>query len=246
MAFGVWLAARGGLAATGLGLTAAGALASVLAAVAMRDGRGASLLPTMASTAIAWGAGSTLAFGAALHALRNDREQGVIALARTRGIGAAAYVRARVGGLVALLSIAVGGATLVAVLAATAIARAPLPAARAGAGAVAYSLAFAATLGPVAMAALGARTRVGGYLVLLALVALPEIAAPWTSSLLPEGWSELTSIPAALDAIRSGVASPGSAGPSAVRALAALTLVAGGCVLAVIARMPRLDSSEGA
>jgi hypothetical protein len=240
----VWLAARGGLAAAGLVLAAGGALASIAAAIAMREGRGASLLPGVASSALAWGAGTTLAFGAALHALRRDRREGVIALARARGLGAAAYVRARVGGLVALLAIAVGGATLVAVLAATAVARSPWATLRGGIGALLYALLFAATLGPVALAALGARTRAGGYLTLLAVLVLPEIAAPWTARLLPEGWGELTSIPAALDAVRGAFVPGGTPALSVARAVAALGVVIGVSLVAVLLRIPGPDTED--
>jgi hypothetical protein len=244
LAFGVWLAARGGLATAGLALCAVGALASIAAAIATRDGRGASLLPGVASSALAWGAGTTLAFGSALHALQRDRKEGVIALARTRGLGAAAYVRARVGGLVGLLAIAVGGATLVAVLAATAVARAPWATLRAGVGALVYALLFAATLGPVALAALGARTRLGGYLSLLAVLVLPEIAAPWTARLLPEGWGELASIPGALDAVRASFGSGAHPALSAVRAIAALGVVIGASLVVVLLRVPGPDAED--
>jgi hypothetical protein len=246
LAFGLWLASRGGLAAAGLVVAAGGALASVAAAVAMRDGRGASLLPGVASSALAWGAGSTMAFGAALHALRNDRRQGVIALARARGMSGAAYVQARVGGLVALLAMAVGGGTLVAVLAATAVARSPWASLRAGVGALVYALLFAATLGPVALAALGARTRLGGYLALVAVLALPEIAAPWTARLLPEGWRELTSIPAALDTLRSAFGPAAPPGLSVARAAAALGLIIGASLLVIVLRVPGPDAEDEA
>jgi hypothetical protein len=246
LAFGMWLAARGGLATASLVLAGGGALASVAAAMALRDGRGASLLPGVASSALAWGAGSTLAFGAALHALRHDRQQGVIALARTRGMSAGAYVQARVGGLVALLAAAVGGGTLVAVMAATAVARSPWASLRAGAGALAYALLFAATLGPVALAALGARTRLGGYLALLAVLALPEIAAPWTARLLPDGWRELTSIPAALDTVRAAFGPAAPPALSVARAAAALGLVIGASLLVIVLRVPGPDAEDAA
>jgi hypothetical protein len=237
-AFGVWLASRGGLATASLVLAALLGLAAIAAAIAAGGGRVAAHVPVVASEIISWSAGMTLAFGAALRALRRDREEGLLALARMRGVGSGDYVRGRVGGIVALLAIAVGGGTLVAGFAATAIAPAAGTAIRASAAGLAYAFAFAATLGPVSIAALGAKTRAGGYLALLAVLAVPELLAPWTSALLPEGWEELTSIPAALAAVRGGIVSPsGAAGVHAARALAMLAAVVAGSLAVVFARL---------
>jgi hypothetical protein len=247
LALGVWLAARGGLPTIGFVLAAAGAIASVVVALALHglaeDGaRTADALPVVASSAIAWGAGVTLAFGGALRALQRDREDGIVALARARGVTAGQYVRGRVAGLVVVLAAAVGGAILVASLAALVAAGASTRAARLGAGAVAYALAFAATLGPVAMATLGGRSRAGGYLAFLAVLALPELLASWTGALLPDGWHELTSIPAALAAVRSGVAAPIVNGAQLARALAALSAVVALAIASMTIRVRRSDS----
>ena len=171
LALGTWLAARGALAGVGIALSILGALGSVVAAVAVAGAGGAAVqLPLLESSVIAWGAGVMLAFGGALHAIRRDLEQGVVALVRARGASVGAYVRGRVGGLVVVLAVAVGGATLVAGIAATSVAHPAVAAARTSAAALVYALAFAGTLGPVAMAALGARTRAGGYLTLVAVL----------------------------------------------------------------------------
>jgi hypothetical protein len=238
LALGTWLAARGALARVGIALAVLGAIASLVACVVVSGERAgaAAQLPMVASSAIAWSAGLLLAFGAALRAVRRDREEGVVALVRARGASVAAYVRGRVGGLVVMLALAVGGATLVAGLGAVSVARPSLPAARASIAAMAYALAFAATLGPVAMAALGARTRSGGYLTLVAVLVVPELLAPATSALLPRGWHELTSIPAALAAVRAGVAAPGVMGASMARALAGLAAVVAVSLVVVAAR----------
>ena len=74
------------------------------------------------------------------------------------------------------------------------------------------------------MACLATSSRVGGYLTLLAVVVVPELLSPWTSALLPRGWGALTSIPAALDAVRAAAGSTGSVVDCA-RAVAALALV---------------------
>lgn len=131
-----------------------------------------------------------------------------------------------------------GGATLVAGLAATAVAgHAAEAIARASVAAFVYALAFAVTLGPLVMAALGGRLRAGGYLALLAILAVPELLAPWTGALLPRGWRELTSIPAALEALRAGVQSAGPALLHAARAAVALVAVVAASLLLVRARV---------
>jgi hypothetical protein len=75
------------------------------------------------------------------------------------------------------------------------------------------------------MATLGPRSRPGGYLAFLAVLVLPELLAPWTGVLLPAGWHELTSIPAALAAVRSGIAAPIASGARLARALTGLSAV---------------------
>jgi hypothetical protein len=153
-----------------------------------------------------------------------------------------AYVRGRVGGLVGVLAVAIGGATLVAGIAATSVAHPALTAVRTSAAAVVYALAFAATLGPVAMAALGSRTRRGGFLALLAVLGLPELLSPWTATLLPRGWHELTSIPAALSAVRAGVAAPAAMAVPMARALAGLAAVVALSFVVIAARVRQTDA----
>jgi hypothetical protein len=235
---GTWLAARGALPTFGIALAILAALTSVVAAliVARSDGNAVAQLPTLEATAIAWVAGLVLAFGAAARALGRDREQGVLALVLLRGGGLAAYVRGRVGGVVVLLAVTLGGATLVGGLAAVSVAHPVAPAVRGAVAGLAYALAFAATVGPIAMAMLGARTQAGGYLSLLAVLVVPELLAPWTASLLPSGWYELTSVPAALAAVRAGVAAPAEGAASLARALAGLVAVVAMSLVVVAAR----------
>ena len=66
---------------------------------------------------------------------------------------------------------------------------------------------------------------------------IPEALAPWTGALLPRGWRELTSIPAALDAVRAGVQSAGPAALHAARGAVALTAVVAASLLFVHARL---------
>jgi hypothetical protein len=222
-----------------LALVALGSIAGIVAAVTGRGRPWAEAVPAIASAAIAWSAGVMVVFAAALRIVHRDRDEGVLALLQARGIGPGAYVVARAGGIVAVLAATMG--TGVAFVGAAAIASAASPSAvRAALGGVAYALAFAATLGPVAMATVGARSRVLGYLALLAVLALPEALAPWTQGLLPHGWRELTSIPAALDAVRHGVARPGGGAPAA-RALVGLAVTIVLSLVVVRTRVARVS-----
>jgi hypothetical protein len=224
------------MAALGMALAALAAAVAAVAVLAVGGARASAVeLPSLVASATAWSAGIVLAFGAAMRAVRRDRDEGIVALARARGVSLGAYVRGRVGGLVVVLACVVGGATAVAGIAATSVARPWWPAARASLGALAYALAFAATIGPVALATLGGRSRPGGYLTLLAVLVLPELLAPWTSVFLPQGWHELTSLPAALRAVRMGIANPAAAAPLA-RALAGLAAVSALSLVVVAAR----------
>jgi len=248
LALGTWLAARGAVSRVGIALAVLGALASVLIAgtLAGTGSDAPAQLLRVESSAIAWSAGTVLAVGSSLGAFRRDREQGVWALAGARGASMACIVRGRVGGLVLLLAATVGGATLVAGVAATSVAHPAFAAARAGMGGLAYALAFAVTVGPLAMATLGARSRLGGALVFLAVLALPELLSRWTVLLLPRGWHELTSIPAALGAVRSGVMAPAAAAFPMLRALAGLAALAALSLTVVGARARRASASQGA
>jgi hypothetical protein len=240
LAFGVWLASRSGVARSGFVVAAVAAAVSV-SVVAASSAHAAARVPWFTAQIVAWAAGVTVAFGGALHALRRDRDDGVLALVRARGVGAASYVQGRVGGLAVVVAMAVAGPTLIAGVAATSLGRPAWLAAQTTLGALAYALAFAATIAPVAMATLSARTRVGGYLSLLAVLAVPEIASPWTSALLPHGWSELTSIPSALAAVGAAFASPAAA-LRAARAAAALLAVVAASLVVVVARLPDVDA----
>jgi hypothetical protein len=238
-ALGIWLAARGAMVRASLVLAALGALGALGAAAAMRGTSGVESVPVIASQALAWGAGTTLAVAVAMRALQHDREQGILALARARGVSAAAYAAGRVGGLVVVLALAVVGGTLVAGLGATAAATSQAHVvARASVAALVFALAFAVTLGPLAMATLGGRSRSGGYAWLLVVLVVPELLAPWTRDALPRGWHELTSIPAALEAIRSGVQAAGPAVVHAARAAVGLVAVVAASLVVVRTRIP--------
>jgi hypothetical protein len=251
LAFGTALSRRGPLAAISLGigaLTILGAIAATLAVARRGENAPLEQMPGMTAGALGWGAGVLLAFAAAAHALRRDREDGMTALLRARGASIAGYVWTRVGGLTLLLAAVCVGGTLVAGVVAT------LAATRVGlvlrtlqgtGAALAYAVAFCATLGPLAMAALGARSRAGGYLFLLAVLVLPELLSPLTSSIVPDGWRDLTSIPDALHALRASLMPRGADPWRATKAVFVLALVVAAC-LALVRRAAAAAQAEEA
>jgi hypothetical protein len=246
LAFGAWLATRSPLARFAIGLSALGAVASILWAihVARRGGAGAEHLPPLVALEESWAAGVALAFAGAIHAIRRDHEVGVLALTRARGVGAAEYVRGRLAGLSLVVGLTVTLPTLVAALGATSASHASIPVARASLGAIVYALAFSAVIGPVAMAALGARSRAGGYLTLLAVLVVPELVSPVTAAILPAGWNELTSIPAALGALRDGVQAPIARADHTARAVVGLAAVIAVSLFAVAWRLRSLEEDR--
>jgi|HubBroStandDraft_1064217.scaffolds.fasta_scaffold06787_5 hypothetical protein len=241
LALGIWLATRTGLARIGLWLAAGTAIATAILAQG-HVGALASRFPTLAAMGVAWSAGISVAFGGALRALRRDLDQGVVALARLRGVGLLAYVRGRVWGLTALIALAVGAATLGVGFTTIVDSKDRLAATREAFAALTYALAFAATLGPLAMAALGTGNRLVGYLSLLAVLALPEVLAGWTEPRLPAGWHELTSIPSALSAVAAGVRSGGPSLLHMVRAMAGLAAIIALSLAAVWARLAQAEA----
>jgi hypothetical protein len=201
-------------------------------------------LPVVASTALSWGAGVMIVFGGSMRAVARDREQGVVALARARGVAPSRYAVGRVGGLALVVATAIVGATLIASIAALGSAGPSARQARLTAGALAYGLAFAATVTPVGMATLGGRSRTRGYLAFLAVLVLPELLSPWTAAQLPSGWHELTSIPAALAAVRAGIASLAGHAVPLARALAALATVSAVSFAVVVGRARQTAPGE--
>jgi len=185
-------------------------------------------VPLLASSALAWGGGFLLAFAAAAHALRRDRAEGIRALFVARTTSLRGYLLARVGGLAVLIALCVAGGTLVCGLVGAAgaarMGTVPRMLQATGAGVV-FSLAFSAVVAPIAFAALGARSRIGGYLFLIAVVTLPEVVVGLMGSALPETVADVLSIPSALAALRTALA-PGTVDLwRAMRAIVALTFV---------------------
>lgn len=221
VALGLWLLWRqpatiASLVLAGLGAIAAGAF-SVHAPPGPTVGA-----PVLTAVVAAWSVGIMLAFSGALHAIPSDAKQGIIALACARGVRMRAYALGRMVALTITIGLGIAAITLAASICTISVSSSVLPALRATCGALAYCVVFAATIGPLALATLGQSSRAAGYLWFLAVLVVPELAASWTAAILPSGWHELTSIPAALDAVRAGVESPHSQGLHAARALAVL------------------------
>lgn len=201
------LARRGPLAILSLAVSALSVLVLVPIAITLaRRGSDAPVhgVPELASSALAWGGGFLHAVAVAAGALRRDRTEGVRHLFVTRTTSLRGYVVGRVGGLAAVLAaVAVGGTLIVSVAAllATPQVQGLARTLQATIGAVLYALAFAAVVAPVAFAALGARSRLSGYLVLILVLVLPELLF----ARLPHEVSELCSIPSALAALRASI-----------------------------------------
>jgi len=166
---------------------------------------------TATARVLGWGAGVLAAFAAAARALDRDRDDGYFALLESRGAHLGAYLWARIGGLALLLLVVVAGGTLVTGLGATMAARSgtsALAALHGTAVGVVYAAAFSVTVAPLSMAALGARSRAGGYGVLFLVLILPELLASISGGLVPEPWTDVVSIPSALDSLREGLSTP--------------------------------------
>jgi len=210
-------------------ISTAVALALVTGVLASRGPQSpAHDVPLLASGALAWGGGFLLAFAAAAHALRRDRTEGIRDLFVSRTTTLRGYLLARVGGLAVLIALCVAGGTLlcglVGVAAAARGAAVPRMLHATGAG-IAYSIAFSAVVAPVAFAALGARSRIGGYVFLLCVVTIPELIIGLMGAALPEYVADVLSIPSALSALRTSLA-PGTVDLARfARAVIALTAV---------------------
>jgi len=210
-------------------VTTFGAL--VFAIAAGRHGAAADRVAPLTAGLLAWGAGVLLCFAASMRAFDRDREDGWDALVARHGATRTAYLFARAVGLaIVTLEIMVPGTLLVG-LAATFAARDGHAARDALSGTfagVAYAIAFSLVVAPIALAALGARGRASGYLYLLAVLVLPALIAPWTGQLVPEEWSELVSIPGALDALREALLGSidGARALRAIVVLVAITVLA--------------------
>lgn len=218
VALGAHLSRKGFMAGLSLFVAVATTIGClVMGFMVARSGRAAPLhlVPLLTASALAWGSGFLLAFSASVRALRRDRSDGIRALvmARTGADGSlGGYLLARIVGLAWLLALVIGGGTLlVGVVTSLLGARFALGARtfQATVASVVFALAFAAVMAPVALAALGSRSRIGGYLFLLLVVVAPSVFAEILARPLGPNVAELLSIPSSLVALRSGLM-PGS------------------------------------
>ncbi len=242
MALGASLACERLLTKIAFGLAGLTLLWGVGAAVVLagRDaGRPLSAVTSASSTALAWGAGVLVAVTASMRALRDDRARGLRALARSGGVDGVTYAAGRVLGLACVLFVVVGGGALATGLASFALAPGLRTASRAAlelVGSFAYALGYALVIAPMAMASLGARSRQGGFLRFWAVLVLPLWLLPWSSGLVPAAWGDLLSVPSALSALRTSLASPGALDVAlaarSILALAAFAALSFGIVLA--------------
>lgn len=233
LGFGMMLARRGPMAVTAMTISVLTAVVICLFSFSFvfRDGeRPTHDLPLLASSALVWGGGFLHAFAASAGALRRDRVQGIHHLVVTRTTSLRGYLLARVGGLALLLAIVTAGGTLLvglgAVLAATRSA-AVSRTIQATFASMAFAVAFAIAMAPIALAALGARSRATGYFFLLALLVVPEIASRSLAGVLPTEVTELCALPSALAALRASLM-PGAVDPlQTLRAVLAIAIFAG-------------------
>src|SRR5262249_50161347 len=85
-----------------------------------------------------------------------------------------------------------------------------------------FGAVYAIVVAPLALATLGARSRVRGYLMLLLVLVLPTVIAEAAPPAFPSEVAELCSVPSALGALRSSLG-PGTVDVlRSVRSLVAL------------------------
>ncbi|HEX7667030.1 MAG TPA: hypothetical protein VF407_21015 [Polyangiaceae bacterium] len=162
-------------------------------------------VPPITVAAIAWGGGFTFAVAAAAHAFDRDAHSGVIALAKARGLSTSTYALGRVVGLALALTLVVGLGTIVVGALCAAVAPAPkLLVLKTTAASLPYALAFGFVLAPLCAATVGSRSRSRGYLVLLALLLIPEVAQDSLDAV-PERRRALVGIPSAMAALRDSL-----------------------------------------
>ena len=190
-------------------------------------GEAAERVAPLAAGLLAWGAGVLLCFAASMRAFDRDRDDGWIAFLARHGARPSSYLGFRIAGLALVTLVTVAPGTLVAGLGVLLASHDGHVASNAFAGiaaGLAYAIAFSVVVAPISLAALGARGRASGYLMLLAVLVLPAAVSEWTGQLFPDDWSELVSIPGALDALRDAFLD-GFDGARALRAVLVLAAV---------------------
>ena len=226
-ALGFSLAGEGFLAKASMVLAALTTIGALVFAVAMasEDSPPLASLPGLTASALGWGAGFVFAVAAAARAFDRDASNGVRMLVRTRGISLGTYAIGRVFGLAVALALMVGVGSLITGGVCAALAHGSrLLVLRATIASLAYAVAFGFLLAPLAAATLGARARGRGYMILIALLIVPEGLQDSLDSL-PERWRSLFGIPSAMSSLRDAI-SPGRIDlPLAAAALIVIVII---------------------
>jgi hypothetical protein len=252
IALGASRAMGGATAKVGLALmalTVLWAFGTALVLTGRESGTALAEVGAASSTLLAWGAGVLIAVPASMQAFREDRASGMRALLRVRGASTTAYAQGRVLGLAVVLFAVVGGGALLSGGAAFLLASRLGVAAHAIQGLVAalvYAAAYALVVAPMSLAALGARSRPGGFLRFLAIVVGPMFVESWTSALVPAGWGDVLSVPSALGALRASLLPAGFDGARLTRAALVLAAFAAISFVLVLAEIAALDAEQRA
>lgn len=185
-------------------LTTLGAIAYAVA-MSHEDAPPFASLPGVTASALAWGAGFLFAVAASARAFDRDEKEGIRFLARSRGLSLVTYTIGRVFGVAITLSLIVGIGSLVTGGVCAALAHdSRMMVGKATLACVVYALAFGFLVAPLAAATLGARARGAGYLILIALLVIPEALQDSLDSL-PERWRALFGIPSAMNVLRDSL-----------------------------------------
>ncbi len=201
-------------------------------AVEARDALDQILL--LNTRAVLWGPGFLAVVAATMHAWKRDRDDGILHVSRAAGHAVGAYLGARTLVLAAwVLAMCLGSVAIVAV----AVLGANPSAARYGllgglVPAAGFALAGSLLLGVLGSVCLGPRSRPGGYVLLGAMLFLPEVLAPWTKPLLG---NDLTSLPALLGGIANAMR-PSSFDPARLLTCVAVLAVVLTLLLALLHR----------
>lgn len=187
-------------------------------------------VPGLTATFLAWGGGFTFAIAAAAHAFDDDVASGIRDLVRTRGVAGRTYVLSRVLGLALSLFFLVAIGAVVTGTACALLA----PASRAAvlkstAATIPYAAAYALIVAPMAIATMGTRSRPRGYLLLLAILIVPELAQDSLEAI-PEHWRSLVGVPSAMATLRDALTPAHFDGALAGAAAAVVVLLAIVCM----------------
>ncbi len=166
------------------------------------------LFPVAASNAMTLGPGVFVVLALTVDVFRRDRREGVWNYYRSRGVRFNEYARTRMLGAFVLTFLAVFAAPLLLGMVGLLFApNARLSMAMLGTfvGVTLFSLSYAALLVALAWAAFAPRPFAKGYVMVLLVMVLPEIVAPYVSGWLPEGWVDLLTVRTLLASFRASL-----------------------------------------